>query len=95
MAEPRCLSLRVVRIQEVIHAAQRVGMETLIHRLPSQPPDPDGGLPSVCTFGAAPSDQGTIMLTSPQLPGVALFGDSEDDALVLVRLAIREALAFR
>ena len=42
-----------------------------------------------------PDDNGTILVTCPDLPEVTTFGEDEDDALIRARDAIEEALAAR
>lgn len=42
-----------------------------------------------------PDDNGTFMATSPDLPEVATFGDSEEDALAHAADAVAEAIAAR
>jgi len=42
-----------------------------------------------------PDDNGALLVTSPDLPELTTFGESEDDALRAAALAVEEALAAR
>lgn len=66
---------------------------SLCHRLPVALPD--GSPPITYTVDLAPDVRGTFLLTCRELPEVATFGETEEDALSMAELAIEEALATR
>lgn len=89
------LSLEIVRVRDLVGMTDSASPGQIHSHLPHQPPDPDGGLPTVSTFTPTPFEHGLFMVTCLQLPGVVLFGDSEEDVLMLAHLAIKEVLAGR
>ena len=89
----RRVSLVILRIAPGASLPQdRLRAEPILHRLPLAPPDPDGGLRQVVLLHPPPREGDEFMITCDELPGVALFGEGEDEVLALTRLTIEEAL---
>lgn len=65
-------------------------MEPLSHHLQIVPPE--GGLPAVFTVELTPYAGGSFLVACRELPEVLTYGVSEEEALLMAELAIRERL---
>ena len=91
--KPRRLSLAILRMAPGDHGREeRSPGGPILHSLPPQPPDPDGGCRQCLLLRPPARDGAQFLITCDELPGIAHVGDGEDEVLALTRLTIEEAL---
>ena len=77
-------------LRQVVADDAGTGLPALSHRLLVAAPG--WTVPRTFTVYLSPYSKGTFLVTCRELPGVATFGDSEEEALSMAEEAIREAL---
>ncbi len=83
---------RFIRLlRQAISSEDGTSLAGVTHHLPVTPRD--GGMPKAFTVYLAPDRRGRFLVSCRELPDLLTFGATEEEALAMAEVVIREALA--
>lgn len=92
--EPIPVAQRFMRLlRQAVSTRDGTRIAGVTHHLPIEPPE--GGVPVTYTVSLSPDERGTFLVTCRELPTLAIYARSEEDALAMTEEAIRELMAVR